>query len=191
MQNEIGKTKEHIRQIIKLSKARISNEQRKTESDDIMRQLEKLDCFKKAHTILLYHSLPDEVDTTGMIKRWNKTKQIILPVVSGNDLILRRYSPEHLSTGVFGIREPDTNNEQIDLSEVDLAIIPGIAFDSKGNRLGRGNGYYDRLLQEKNRTTTIGICFRLQLIESIPANTFDQPMNKIATADKIYHCDKT
>ncbi|MDL2305912.1 5-formyltetrahydrofolate cyclo-ligase, partial [Bacteroides sp. OttesenSCG-928-D19] len=80
------------------------------------------------------------------MEKWSKTKTIILPVVEGGILQLRTYStPENLDTGLYGIKEP-SGEYFTNYHLIDLAIIPGMAFDASGNRLGRGKGYYDKLL---------------------------------------------
>lgn len=92
----------------------------------------------QAHTLLLYHSLPDEVQTHEFIKRWHPYKRIVLPLVKGEELEFRYYEGEDsLQAGAFGIEEP-TGSLVENLHEIELSIIPGVAFDRSGNRLGRG-----------------------------------------------------
>lgn len=104
-----------------------------------MRRLENHMLFKSAQTVLLFHSLPDEPCTHDLILRAAATKNVILPVVvSETDLELRRFRSENLmKRGAFNIFEP-TGEAFEDFSEIDLAVIPGVAFDENGNRLGRG-----------------------------------------------------
>lgn len=129
--------------------------------------------------MLLYHSLPDEVDTHGFIRRWSDRKRILLPVVIGNELELRVYTDEeHLTKGAFHIDEP-TGTPFTDYGQIDLAVIPGVAFDRQGNRLGRGKGYYDRLLPRIPTAYKIGLCFHFQLLDEIPAEAHDVRMDEI------------
>jgi len=151
-----------------------------SQSDEILGILEKHPVFQAAQTVLLYHSLKDEVDTHSFIQKWSNRKRILLPVVKGNYLELRVYTgPEDLKTGKFGIEEP-IGFTFTDYASIDLAVIPGVAFDNKGNRLGRGKGYYDRLLPYIP-AFKMGICFPFQLIEEVPADTFDVRMDLIIT----------
>jgi len=146
--------------------------------------LESLPVFQNAKTILLYHSLKDEVRTHAFIEKWKNEKFIILPVVNGENLILKEYNDSsELKTGAYGIQEP-TGELFSDYNKIDLAIIPGVSFDKVGNRLGRGKGYYDRLLP-KIKAFTIGLCFSLQLSEEIPAEPHDTKMNLIITENGI------
>lgn len=122
--------------------------------------------------------MKDEVQTHVFIEKWCKHKQIILPVVVGNDLELRIYSDrQDLSVGAYGIKEP-TGEIFENYPHIDWAIIPGVAFDANGNRLGRGKGYYDRLLPQI-AAPKVGICFSFQYLQEIPAEPFDIRMDKV------------
>lgn len=147
-------------------------------SDEILGRLEESPLFQSAHTILLYHSLPDEVHTHQFIDRWSKEKQILLPVIVGGDLELRHYAgAKDMSLNTYGISEP-CGMRFTAYNEIDLAIIPGMAFDSKGNRLGRGKGFYDKLLPHI-QAPKVGICFDFQLLDEVPAETFDVKMDHV------------
>lgn len=130
---------------------------------------------------MLYHSLKDEVDTHAFIRKWSREKRILLPVVTGDDLELRLYTgPEDLTVGAYGIEEP-TGALFTDYSAIDLIVVPGVAFDRDGNRLGRGKGYYDRLLPRIPSAYKIGICFPFQVVDEVPAEPFDIRMDEIIT----------
>lgn len=144
-----------------------------------------------AHTVLLYHSLPDEVDTHDFIRRWAGQKRILLPVVKGEDLELRPYTGDNcLAEGAFHIDEP-TGPAFTDYVAIDLAIIPGVAFDRQGNRLGRGKGYYDRLLPRLENTYKIGLCFPCQLVDRIPAEAHDVKMDEVLCGQPCTPQEKT
>ena len=134
--------------------------------------------WQEARTVLLYHSLPDEPDTHAFVRQWAREKRILLPVVVGDDLELRVYTDDDsLRAGAFHIAEP-RGKAFTDYAAIDLAIVPGVAFDREGNRLGRGKGYYDRLLP-RLKAYKIGLCFPFQLVESIPAEAHDVRMDEI------------
>ena len=161
----------------------------KSQSAKVLAALEAHPAFRAANTILLYHSLKDEVDTHAFIRKWSKEKRILLPVVVGDDLELRIYSgPEDMATGSYGIEEP-TGEVFTDLAAIDFIAVPGVAFDSKGNRLGRGKGYYDRLLPRIPSAFKAGICFPFQLVEEVPAESHDIRMDIIITSneDELSH----
>lgn len=151
------------------------------QSAEILTALEAHPAFRAADTVLLYHSLKDEVDTHEFIRKWSRLKRILLPVVVGDDLELRVYTgPEDLAIGAYGIEEP-TGARFTDYAAIGFIAVPGVAFDRNGNRLGRGKGYYDRLLPRIPAAYKAGICFPYQLVEEVPAEPFDIRMDEIIT----------
>lgn len=154
-------------------------------SGQIMAKLEQTELFINASCVALYHAIPGEVQTAGFIEKWYKKKKILLPVIEGNDLKLLPYTgTDDLKAGAFGILEPTSVNETTDEKKIDLIIIPGVAFDRQRNRLGRGKGYYDRLLSTLT-VPKIGICFGFQLENKIPTEPFDKRMDYIITENEI------
>lgn len=151
------------------------------QSAEILAALEAHPAFRAASTVLLYHSLKDEVDTHAFIRKWSRKKRILLPVVVGDDLELRIYTgPEDMTIGAYGIEEP-TGELFTDYAAIDFIAVPGVAFDRSGNRLGRGKGYYDRLLPRIPSAYKAGICFPYQLVEEVPAEAFDIRMDEVIT----------
>lgn len=151
------------------------------QSAKILAALEAHPAFRAASTVLLYHSLKDEVDTHAFIRKWSRKKRILLPVVVGDDLELRIYTgPDDMAIGAYGIDEP-TGELFTDYAAIDFIAVPGVAFDRSGNRLGRGKGYYDRLLPRIPSAYKAGICFPFQLVEEVPAEAFDIRMDEVIT----------
>lgn len=145
-----------------------------------MQQVEALEEFRRAGTVLLYWSMEDEVQTHAFVNRWYERKCLLLPCVDGDELRLRQYTgPECLKAGEqFGIGEP-VGPEFTDLDRVELIIVPGVAFDRSGNRMGRGRGFYDRLLKSTPNAYKVGVAFGFQMVESVPVEEFDVPMNRV------------
>lgn len=171
-------TKKELRRYIATQKKAYTRKELEEYSSQLLQQIEQLDRFRQATSILLYYSLPDEVQTQKFIDKWSREKEIILPVVKGNELELRKYTgKDNLTKGSFGIEEPE-GEPLSDYGRIDLALIPGVGFDTQGNRLGRGKGYYDRLLP-KLKAYKIGICFQFQVQEYIPAEPFDMVMDEV------------
>ena len=150
-------------------------------SDMLWAKLEGHPRFMEARCVLLYYSLPDEVQTHTFIEKWSKEKEIILPVVKGQELELRKYAGmAHLVEGSFHIGEPE-GKAFTAWKDIGLAIIPGVSFDREGNRLGWGKGYYDRLLSKLD-VYKIGICFGFQVSTvRLPVETSDTPMDEVWT----------
>jgi len=148
----------------------------------IWQKIEDCRDFQDARTVLLYWSIGFEIPTSEIICKWNGTKRLALPVVVGNDLILRKYDPAKMVEGYRGIMEPSPEAAIISPEEVDFAIVPGLAFDVNNNRMGRGKGYYDRLLPSlRNDCTVVGVCWREQLFEEIPVDEWDFALSAVVT----------
>ena len=152
-------------------------------SGEIMLQLEQTDDSQSAAVVLLYHSLPDEVNTHAFISRWYQHKTLLLPRVDEDRLSLHQYTgPDCLSEGKWNIQEPD-EPAFTDYRQISLAIVPGVAFDTAGHRLGRGKGYYDRLLSTRQmaHVQRIGVAFPFQVMDSIPYEAHDMIMHQVIT----------
>ena len=152
---------------------------------DILGTLESHPVFRSSNTILLYNSMKDEVYTHAFIEKWSKRKHILLPVVQGDEPAIRSYRNSNgLTTGDYGIKEP-TGAVFHDYARIGLAVVPGVAFDTSGSRLGRGKGYYYKLLPEL-AAYKIGICFPFQLLDEIPTEEFDVRMDEVIFNRKRY-----
>lgn len=148
----------------------------------ILAKLEAHPLFSRAQVVALYYPLPDEVDTAGFVERWSQKKKILLPSVTSNfEITLRMYKPGGLVKGAFGIEEP-TGIPVTDYDSIDLIVVPGVAFDKKGNRLGRGKGMYDKLLKNI-KAPKLGICFPYQLLNEVPGEPHDIPMDEVITIE--------
>ncbi|MBR3577516.1 MAG: 5-formyltetrahydrofolate cyclo-ligase [Bacteroidales bacterium] len=170
-------TKPELRSIIRLMKKSRFPDELNEMSRVIMSRLERHPAFKKAHTILLYASLPDEVRTFELIEKWRNRKHIVLPTVVGDDIVpVALDANTSFVTGDFNILEPDSAPYTGDF---DLIVVPGMAFDDQGNRLGRGKGYYDRFLAQHAHVHTIGVCFNFQKVPFVPTEKTDIAMSEI------------
>lgn len=174
---EINHRKKALRNVIKEKKKTFSHENAILDSDIIFSRVESLPQFKAANTILAYWSLSDEVITHSFIMKWVGTKKMVLPIVVGDSLELRAFNglESLVKSDSFGIHEPKVE-ELINPKEIDLAIIPGIAFDNKGNRLGRGKGFYDRFLKQTN-AFKVGVGYDFQIVDELPVSSLDVPMD--------------
>lgn len=175
----INALKNLLRQEIKELKKKADKQKMLSASQNIFSQVEALAEFKSAKTILAYWSLPDEVQTHEFVMKWYREKQILLPLVAGDELEIREFfGMECMEVGSsFGILEPK-KGKVLNNINIDLVIVPGVAFDLQGNRLGRGKGYYDKLLKNKD-TLKVGVCFNFQLVDKVPVDGFDIPMDVV------------
>jgi 5-formyltetrahydrofolate cyclo-ligase len=172
--------------------AEVHPDQRKVWGELIADGLWSLPETRTARTILLYASLPEEVPTDAIAARARVGGQaVVYPrcLPEGREMTLHPVvSEEELTTiGRFGIREPASHCPTTDLSDVDLAVIPGLAWDRSGNRLGRGAGYYDRLLASPAfRAFRCGLFFSIQELPTIPADPWDRPLDAVVTEGGIW-----
>ncbi|MDE5871774.1 MAG: 5-formyltetrahydrofolate cyclo-ligase [Muribaculaceae bacterium] len=171
--------KSEIRRKIKNLRMMLSEMEKASAADEVFAQLEKTAAFMMADNILMYHSLPDELSTIKFLRKWHDRKRFFLPRVNGVNLDILPYEETRLELGSFHIEEP-TGDDVVDVDDIELMIIPAVAFDRKGNRLGRGKGFYDRLLAA-SRATKIGVGYEFQLLESIPSEPHDVAMDMVIT----------
>ena len=173
--------KKELRQFIRNKKRQYSSSQLEELSLSVLSRLNGNEHLQRAETILMYYSLPDEVNTHAYIDQLlTEGKKILLPeVIDGENMVIREYTGKHdLKEGAFHIMEPiGSLFPEERYQEINLAIIPGMAFDQQGNRLGRGKGYYDRFLQKIPQVYKIGICFPFQLVDEIPTEETDIKMD--------------
>ena len=179
---EFLQTKPGLRSYIRIMKKRHSPEQLEVQSEQITAMLENTPQFQKAKTVMLYSSLPDEVRTTAFIEKWRNRKRVILPTVVGDDIVPVELTPDTpFAVGDFNILEPQNRPYT---GGYDLIVVPGMAFDRSGNRLGRGKGYYDRFLSQNQSVYKIGICFDFQLVGTVPTEANDIRMDEVLTKKK-------
>lgn len=172
--------KKSLRKQIARLKGRMETSALSAASERLFVHLEQSARFQAAHTVLCYYSLPDEVQTHAFVERWKDEKTVLLPVVKGDELELRRYTGRHdLAVGAYHIEEP-TGELFTDYAAIELALVPGVSFDKEGNRLGRGKGFYDRLLP-KLSSYNIGICYDFQVSPHVPCEPFDRKMHAVLT----------
>ena len=171
-----------IRRQIIARRRSISPSEKHKSSQIIQKTLLARDEVLKASTICLYISLPEEVDTTDVLRNlFEQRKFVVAPQISAKRLILHQIqSADDLIKGRFDIYEPKISCPTVNVSEIDLFIVPGIAFDRKGYRLGWGKGYYDRLLAGVS-ATKIGLAYSFQIVSRLPHKRYDIPMDIVIT----------
>lgn len=174
--------KKELRKIVRAAKNAVPLEEKIHRSQPVMQQVEQLASFRNADTVLLYWSMDDEVYTHDFVNRWYKEKNILLPCVDGDDLLLRQYTgPDSMQPGPqFGIPEPVGPVFEA-LEKVQMIVVPGVAFDRSRNRMGRGRGFYDRLLKSTPNAVKVGVAFSFQIFDTIPTEPFDVPMDTVVT----------
>lgn len=167
-------------------------EKRQSDSKRLCARLKEEPFFQAAGMILFFAPLPDELDLWPVLEETlAEGKVVALPCFDADNQFYkpRRINNLHveLVSGRFGIREPAPHCIEIPLDDVDLVLVPGVAFDLRGHRLGRGQGFYDRLLANFSGKK-IGIAFDEQLVDTIPVEKQDVRMDCILTPTKRIPC---
>lgn len=157
--------------------------ERLSAADEVFERLENTAAFLLADRILMYHSLPDELSTHRFLDKWHGKKSFFLPRVNGVNLEILPYDESRLELGSFHIEEP-TGDNTVSADEIELVIVPGVAYDHSGNRLGRGKGFYDRLLAT-TRATKVGVGYEFQIVEEIPSEPHDVKMDMVISQKRV------
>lgn len=160
-------------------KEMLTEAEKKEAALEVFHRLEKTAAFILAERILMYHSLPDELSTHAFLSKWASKKRFYLPRVNGVSLDILPYDESRLELGSFHIEEP-TGNDVVNIDEIELVVVPAMAYDRKGRRLGRGKGFYDRLLSS-SKATKVGVGYEFQLVEEIPTEPHDINMDIVIT----------
>lgn len=187
--------KQHLRQRLQKCLRELSDRTRSEKSRRACRNLVSTPQFQSASTIMMYLSLPHEVDTSGAILyAWQLGKIVVVPKISWQQrhmIPVRINSLEAgFSTEVAELRNPITG-VPMPFEEIDLVVTPALGFDRNCNRLGRGGAYYDRFFANKElKAARCGLAFAEQVVDSIPAAEHDQPMDFLVTDKEIIYPKK-
>jgi len=179
--SDLHSLKQQLRKDIRQRKQQYSLEQREVWSKEIEQQLLDHPRLRTARVVMLYYALPDEVDTRHLVDTLLKEgKTVVLPkCVDKEHIEPRQYTgPDDLAEGIYNLLEP-VGQPYDALGDIELIIVPGMSFDSKGHRLGRGRGYYDRFLAQVPQAYKIGVCFDFQRVEQVPVDENDQVMDEV------------
>ena len=181
--------KDIVRRRIKSVASKITEEERIHKSNLILKRLFSLDDFEKAKRAMVYVSKKSEADTIEIIKHLLKNdKAVIVPKVENRKIVpCKIKSIDELTKGEFGILEP-RKAKAVKKISIDFFIVPGLAFDMKGNRVGYGHGYWDRFLKGVEKKRIVGLAFESQIVDNIEAESHDIAVSKIVTEKRIIIC---
>ncbi len=141
---------------------------------------EFLEARPSVRVVAAFSAMPGEVDLRAMLS--DSERVWVLPKVRGEVLSLHRIedAEQDLQIGAYGIPEPKEGLEDVAIGEVDLFLCPGLGFDRKGGRIGRGKGFYDRMLEHaKPDAIKLGVCFEFQLVDEIEMEPHDVRMDEV------------
>jgi 5-formyltetrahydrofolate cyclo-ligase len=191
-EEEVSTRKRQIRR--QLLTHRSGQRNKRDLSNRILERLVALPEFLAAQTVSVYVSTAAEVQTDALIRRcWQAHKRIAVPCCVDNELqMFQLQSMDELAPGTMGILEPSDRSRErsqrwIEVSQVDLFVVPGVAFDKAGGRLGLGKGYYDRLLtRSAGAAPTMALAFECQLIEQVPMGPQDVFLDAVITERAVH-----
>jgi 5-formyltetrahydrofolate cyclo-ligase len=182
-------SKELIRDRVNLVRQNLSKEIINEKSRKIIESLVSLKEYDDALIVMPYISLNIEVDTRKFIKsELIKGKSIVVPFIEGSNIQISKLKDfSDLNEGKFGVLEP-MKKEKYD-GKIDLVIVPGVAFDLHGGRIGFGKGYYDKFLDRFKDSLRIALAFEEQIVDNVPVEEHDQPVDMIITEKRVIRCD--
>lgn len=186
-------TKATLRRSLLSHRKQMSRDDWREKSDRLCARLQQMEVFRQARTILAYFSIRNEPDLTPLFHldeyRWG------FPRCVGKDMAWHHWSPQQghptdglpLQAGAFGIQEPHPDAPMVSIEVVDLILVPAVACDRRGHRLGYGGGFYDRFLSLPawQHKPTIGIVFSDHLLPTLPVDDWDRPLHSICTDQDI------
>lgn len=188
MTHEAAGAKREARVRARAALAAVTPEDARRWSDALCARLTRSAPWRGAHTILAFAPLPGEPDICPALRDAIAAgRRICLPRIDWRTGILTPALVESIDTGLVavrhGVREPGPAAPAVGDRELDLALVPGLAFDLAGRRLGRGGGFYDRLLSRLAplSVATVGVAFEVQLIPEVPASESDAPVRALVT----------
>ncbi|WMY96621.1 MAG: 5-formyltetrahydrofolate cyclo-ligase [Arsenophonus sp.] len=182
-----------IRKKIRKKRRELTNLERKKSEYKITKLVLNQKKISSARHIGLFLSFDGEINTNFLIKNlWKNNKKIYLPILNtyNKEIIFAKYFPNTiLKKNYFNIYEPLINNRNIiSIKNMDIIFVPLVAFDKKGNRLGMGGGYYDKLLRNvKKKTFLIGLAYNFQFVNKLPTEPWDISLPEIITELKIWN----
>ncbi|MFH1982682.1 MAG: 5-formyltetrahydrofolate cyclo-ligase [Pseudomonadota bacterium] len=191
---EIQVTKRDIRNTVKAAIANMSTDEVKEKTLAIETRLFEFANFLEAGIVMMYINTDGEVDTSSMLKRcYDFNKMVVLPGFNMEKLKVFLFKVENLSTGLAmglrGILEPNPQQcKKVPIDCIDIAVIPSVALDEKGGRIGTGEGLYDRLIPKLPMTTRkVTLAMEAQIVPQVPMESHDKHVDIIITENRIIY----
>jgi 5-formyltetrahydrofolate cyclo-ligase len=187
--------KVELRRLLQNRLLSMPDEQRQEKSRKACRNLIATERFQEASTIMMFLSLPHEVDTSeAILHAWQLGKTVAVPKISWQQRhmipVVIHSLETGFSTGALGLRNP-VEGMPVPFEQIDLVISPALGYDRQGNRLGRGGAFYDRFFANETLTASrCGFAFIEQVVDSIPVTENDAPVQFLVTDEGIIDCDQ-
>ncbi|MBR4853118.1 MAG: 5-formyltetrahydrofolate cyclo-ligase [Alistipes sp.] len=180
--------KKELRRVVKERFKALGEDEKLRKSALLIERLGEILAQRKASVVALFSPMNDEVQIIPLVEKQAQSGvcRVVLPRVESMadgeaEMEFYDYEPTQMAVGAFGIIEPQAG-EPCEASEIDVMVVPGVAFDSNGGRLGRGKGYYDRYISRVGfRAECIGVCFDFQLFDKLPTEPHDRAMDMVVS----------
>lgn len=170
---------------------RLKPQERADWARQICAMLYDFEILKRAKTIAAYYPLGSEVDLRSLLELWEQAgKRLALPIsYKDGKMVFHEAQLATLAQGMYGIFQPPEHSAVVEPAEIDCVVVPGVAFDYAGGRIGYGKGYYDRILQQY-QGITIGVCFAAQVTAHVPVEPHDIPLHYLVNEQGIHQLGK-
>jgi len=187
---DVRQAKQALRRRITAWRDALPEAEREAESARLTKRVLALACYLEAGTVLCYFAVGSEPATADLVRAVLKDgKRLVMPRIAEGDLVLHRVADpaSDLKAGVWGIREPFPDRPRVAPADVDLFLLPGLAFDPDGGRLGYGRGYFDRTLAG-TRGVKAALAFDGQVVEAVPRGPSDVAVDLVVTPSRLIRC---
>ena len=180
--------KKELRRVVKERFKALGEDEKQRKSALLIERLDEILAQREASVVALFSPMNDEVQIIPLVEKLAREGRcrVVLPRVESMadgeaEMEFYDYEPTQMAVGAFGIIEPRAG-EPCEASEIDVMVVPGVAFDSNGGRLGRGKGYYDRYISREGfRAECIGVCFDFQIFDELPTEPHDRMMDMVVS----------
>ena len=183
------RAKQALRNQMRMVRGALPESACEARSAEIGKRIAGLVELERAATVLAFASIRNEVRTRPIIEEaWSTGKRVALPRVHGDELRLHLvHAQTPLNVGAFSVPEPAADAAAIEPDEIDFALIPALALDPRGYRIGYGGGYYDRLIPRLANACTCAVAYDFQLISEVPELPFDASVDVVVTDSRVIH----
>lgn len=164
----------------------LSAQERSAKCERIVERVLALPEVGAARTVMAFWSFGSEVETSALIERLHEAgKRVVLPRIAEGEIAAVAYAPgDPVTATSFGAMEP-AGADVVTAEDVDVVIVPGVAFDRRGGRVGYGGGFYDRLFSRAPVVPAVAVAFAVQLVDEVPQGRSDRPVDAIVTEDEV------
>jgi len=182
-----AQTKHLLRQQCRQQRDALGAEIRLQASREICNHIENREIFRQVDTIQAYLPMRSEVNLAPLLEKYPRKHWVIPRILLEGRMVFHTYDPDQLIRHSFGMLEPEPHLPTVAPETIDLALVPGLAFDRNGWRLGYGGGYFDRFLNDF-RGVSVGITFKALLLDSLPHEAYDIPVAYVVTEEGFLQC---